>query len=196
MRCPKEYFCKDTIFHIYNHAIGNENLFLDNKDYSFLLLKFEKILKEFPASIYAYCLMPNHFHFLVRQVGDEPVYKLFNRLFSGYVQYYNKKHKRKGRLLRSPLHHHLVDSDQYLIYLCQYIHLNPVKAGFVKDPCEWPYSNYADWLDIRRNGIFDPEMRNEYFSTPSEYQKSLMEFKDMGDDFSFLRLVFRMAEKQ
>jgi len=195
MRCPKELFTAGNSFHFYNHAIGKENLFVKDEDYQLLLRRFKKFLNRYNVSVFSYCLMPNHFHFLLRQEDDNPAYRLLNSLFSSYVQIFNKKNHRIGRLLRSPLNHVHVDNDPYFIYLCQYIHFNPVKAGLVSKPEDWPYSNYLEWIDKRNDELFNPEMRDAWFSSPEEYRDSIKEHEKYLEDLPFMRLLFRIVDK-
>lgn len=196
MRCPRDYFTKGNIFHIYNHSVSDEKLFREDSDYILLLRRFKQSMDKTDVSIIAYCLMPDHFHFLIRQDSDLPIYSLFNSVFSSYVQNFNKRHKRRGRLFQSHLQHILVDSDQYLIYLCQYIHYNPVKAGLVANAEDWPYSNYLEWIGRRNGKLFNPEMRDAYFSSPEDYMNSLNEHEEYLDDLPFMRLAFRMEKKK
>jgi len=129
--------------------------FRENKDYTQFLKPFKKSVKEIPSSVYAYCLMPNHFHFLLRQNSKIPLYKIFNKILSSYVQKYNLKYNRKGSIFAHPLQSKLVVDEEQLITLCQYIHLNPVKARLVEEPDEWEFSNYKEWISVRSDELFD-----------------------------------------
>jgi putative transposase len=86
MRCNKESFQENSCFHVYNHSIDSLDLFKTDDDYLFCLKKIKEKLKSYPASIFAYSLMPNHFHFFLRQDSHEPIYRIFNDVFAGYVQ--------------------------------------------------------------------------------------------------------------
>ncbi len=143
MRCLHEDFVEGAIFHIYNHAIDDYDLFYDDEDYDFFLSIIDKNLKKVPASIYAYCLMPNHYHYLIRQNSEVQVYRLFNYVFVRYAIYFNKKYKRRGPIFRSALQHKIIDSDIYLLQLSKYIFMNPVRANLMANPEEWPYTNYT-----------------------------------------------------
>ena len=143
MRCLHEDFVEGATFHIYNHAIDDYNLFYDDEDYDYFLNIFENNLKKVPASVYAYCLMPNHYHFLIRQDSDVQVYRLFNYAFVKYALYFNKKYDRKGPIFRSALQHKLVDNNTYLLQLSKYIFMNPVRANLVNHPNKWPFTNLA-----------------------------------------------------
>lgn len=196
MRCLKESFKAGSCFHLYNHAIGNEKLFRGPDDYLLLLRSLKVFLKKYNVTVFAYCLMPNHFHFLLRQDDEKPAYKLINTLFSSYVQIFNKQNNRKGRLLRSPLNHVQVDNDLYFIYLCQYIHYNPVKAGLVSRAEDWPYSNYREWIGMRNGSLFHPQMRDKYFDSSEEYRAGIDEHEKYLEDLPFMRLTFRITDKQ
>ena len=177
MRVPKENFIKGAILHIYNHAIDNQLLCRDDQDYSQILRRMLKNLNTIPASIFSYCLMPNHYHFLIRQDGEKPLFQLFNNIFSGYVQYYNKKYTRKGRLFQSPLQHISVNYDQYLIKLSIYIHYNPVKAGLVAKPEDWIYSNYREWIGRRKSLLFSNELKQTFDISSEDYIQMMKDYE-------------------
>ncbi|MCD4795592.1 MAG: hypothetical protein K8R49_00255 [Candidatus Cloacimonetes bacterium] len=182
MRCNKECFQEDTYFHIYNHSLDNLDLFRLNDDYILCQIKVLQKLKLYPASIFAYCLMPNHFHFFIRQDSDKPIYRIFNDVFAGYVQIYNKKYNRKGRLFRNPLQHKIIENDFYALQLCQYIHYNPKKAGLVDDISDWEFSNYQEWVSERTQPLFSNEIMinndlstKDYFELMKEYDSKKIE---------------------
>lgn len=158
-----------SIFHIFNHVIDDYSLFYDDQDYDFFLLTINIQLSKVPASVFAYCLMPNHYHFLIRQDSDIKIFKAFNYAFISYAKYFNKKYNRKGPIFRSPLQHIEVKDQAYLIQLCKYIHLNPIFANLVNKPEEWIYSNYMDWIKKRNGKLFTSEIREIYFPDPNNY---------------------------
>lgn len=92
----------------------------------------------------AYCLMPNHYHFLVRQLSDRALSQWVQMLFNGYSQAINQQLNRKGTLFQNRAKHILIDKDEYLVHLVRYIHYNPVEAGLVHSPEEWQFSNYLE----------------------------------------------------
>jgi len=190
MRCKKEEFIKGGYFHFYNHAFNNELLFREDEDYLWFLDKFNLKLQKFPASVFAYCLMPNHFHFLLRQESDEPIYKIFNNLNNSYVPHYNFKYKRIGRLYSASLKHIHIKKENYLIYLCQYIHYNPIKATLVQDLEKWKFSNYLEWIGLRNGKLFDDELLITYFGKPEEYKKRIKDHKKYVREKNFGKLLF------
>ena len=190
MRCRKGQFIQGQYFHIYNHAINDELLFREDEDYIYFLEKFKLKLKKYPTSVFAYCLMPNHFHFLLRQDSNKPIYKIFNDLNNSYVPHYNFKYNRKGRLYRSTLKHINIKKDNYLIYLCQYIHYNPVKAGLVKKISRWKYSNYLEWIGFRNSLLFNNEILTKYYNNSKEYIKQIEEHEKYMKNKDFNNLIF------
>lgn len=152
-------------YHIYNHSNGSEDLFRSNDNYRFFLSRYVHFINSL-AETYAYCLMPNHFHFLLR-IKDGPdleatfgrfesfdglekrVSKQFSNLFSSYTQAYNKMFLRKGGLFRSRFKRREINDDHYLTSVIAYIHRNPVHHGFTKTFEEWAWSSYQTILDER-----------------------------------------------
>ncbi|MFN3761364.1 MAG: transposase [Algoriphagus aquaeductus] len=142
-------------YHIYNHANGTENIFLKEGNYLFFLKQYPKYLGDV-VDTYAYCLMPNHFHFLVGvkeefelrktfpkfQTLEKLVSKQFSNFFSAYTQSFNKAYQRRGSLFmknfkRSPILNEHQWQETFL-----YIHLNPVKHGFTEKPENWKWSSW------------------------------------------------------
>ena len=145
------------VYHIYNKAIGSELLFRKKDDYFFFLRKLEKFILPV-AEIYTYCLIPNHFHLLVyirpedsinniilkraNITGRNPITQAFANFFNSYTKSYNNAYNRMGRLFLYPFKRILVDKEDYLLILINYIHRNPIHHGIVKNFYEWKYSSY------------------------------------------------------
>ncbi|WP_074419544.1 transposase [Hydrotalea sp. AMD] len=142
-------------YHIYNHANGDDNLFREAENYRFFLQQYYKHI-DAVADTLAWCLMPNHFHLLVKIKNEEALLqtfpkfetlekllsKKFSNLFSSYTQAFNKVYQRRGSLFIKNFKRKEITSAQYLQTLVLYIHLNPVKHSFTKETTEWPWSSY------------------------------------------------------
>jgi REP element-mobilizing transposase RayT len=142
-------------YHIYNRANGDENIFREARNYTYFLQQYTKYIEPI-ADTYAYCLLRNHFHWLVRLLTEEearhvlhlPASKSYNptqffsNFFDSYAKAYNKLYQRYGGLFQRPFGRILVTTDAYFLNLVQYIHFNPQKHGFVSDFREWEYSSY------------------------------------------------------
>jgi len=162
-------------YHIYNRGNNGEILFREERNYPYFLKLFAQYIEPV-AETYAYCLMPNHFHFLVRikdwQSSEDcqscppddcrslAASHAFANLFSTYTKAFNKAYQRTGSLFEKPFRRILVHNDRYFSTLVIYIHHNPQKHGFVDDFRNWPYSSYRATLSakptrIQREAVLD-----------------------------------------
>ena len=137
-------------YHIYNRGINRENLFLEERNYRYFLQLYARHISPI-ADTYAYCLLRNHFHLLVRikepsDLEDPSTAKQpsrhFSNLFNAYAKAFNRSQDRTGSLFQRPFGRIEVTSDAYFAWLVVYIHHNPEKHGFVDDFRDWPYSSY------------------------------------------------------
>ena len=144
------------------------------------------------VSISAYCLMPNHFHLLIREIRDGGISKFMQKLTTAYTMYFNIKNERTGALLEGGFKARHADTDEYLKYLISYIHLNPVKlidpkwkeegiadTQHAKTYLEqYPYSSYLDYLGKERvqGKILDRASLPEYFESVKDFESNLAEW--------------------
>ena len=145
----KVQFAQGESYHIYNRGVGRQPIFREEENYLFLLRRVKEYASAFNIAVIAYCLMPNHYHFLLRQDDQEPASRLPQRVFNSYTKAFNKRYDRTGTLFEGPYKAIHIDQDRYLLHLCRYIHANPVKHGLVSDLEQWPYSNYLEWIGAR-----------------------------------------------
>lgn len=122
-------------------------------------------------SISAYCLMPNHFHFLIQQNGEIPISKLFLRLLTSYSMYFNRKYEHVGHVFQDRFKAVHIEGDTQLKHVSAYIHQNPKVAGLVRDLSKWQYSSYPEYLGKVGGGVCDTTKLLEHFSNVSEYQR-------------------------
>jgi REP element-mobilizing transposase RayT len=161
----------DTYYHIYNRGNNRESVFVEERNYRYFLKLYEKYI--FPiADTFAYCLMPNHFHFLLRIKSEDELMtqremsdfskksdisllptRAFAALFTAYTKAFNKTYQRTGRLFQEHFGRVEVDSDHYFTNLVFYIHWNPQKHGFVKDFREWPWSSYGTLISSQPSHV-------------------------------------------
>jgi len=141
-------------YHIYNRGINSCNLFNEVENYEYFMQLYDKHISEV-AYTYAWVLMPNHFHFVVRikdeaeilssildhKISKQP-HQYFSNLFNAYAKAFNERFKRHGSLYERPFKRKLVDNEQYLKQLVIYTHNNPVHHGFCSHPIEYPWSSY------------------------------------------------------
>lgn len=196
-------------YHLYNRGSDKRTVFLDAKDHErfiallylansttpvhisnyqgLTLMELFSIKRGEPlVDIGAYCLMPNHFHLLVREKTENGISTFMQKVMTGYTMYFNKKYERTGALFSGTFKARHVDDDEYLRYLFAYIHLNPVK---IIDPTwkengisdrtkaerhlnDYGYSSYLDYrAGGRREGvILNKDAFPEYFETNIEFK--------------------------
>jgi putative transposase len=179
-------FVPGHYYHIYNRGAGKGPIFFNPGNYEHLLRLIKQYQRQYGATLIAYCLMPNHYHFLLRQESEQPLSKFINVLFNAYVQAVNRQQERKGTLFEGRFRHVWVDREEYLIHLCRYIHLNPVKAGLVPDPGDWAYSNYLEWIKRRAGTLKDGAFIHERFPTPEAYQQFVADGLDEERTHGFI----------
>jgi len=138
-------------YHIYNRGNNRQNIFGKERNYRYFLRLYAKHIEP-AAETYTYCLLPNHFHFLVRirdLTGLKKPSQSFSNLFNAYARAFNKAYDRTGSLFQRPFGRISVTSDAYFTWLIAYIHRNPQKHGLVADFCAWTYSSYHALLSTK-----------------------------------------------
>lgn len=199
-------FAIGEFYHIYNRGNNKSKIFLsrtDHQRFQYLLYLCNgaqpvvfKDVQNLPlsqvdvgeklVSIGAYCLMPNHFHLLIREHKEGGITKFMEKLSTAYSMYFNKKNSRTGSLFESRFKAKHIDSDEYLKYLFAYIHLNPVKLidskwkeegiadrSRAKQYLEsYFYSSYLDYLENKRpeDVIVNKKAFPEYFTTAKDFE--------------------------
>lgn len=144
-----------AVYHVTSRGDRREPIFEDDEDRVALLEVVGQAMSRFDAEMVAYCLMGNHYHFLLgtRQAN---LSRLMRHLNGVYTQRYNRRHGKVGHLFQGRFKAILVDRDAYLLEVCRYVELNPVRAGMVAKPADWEWSSYlqhtgerpaAPWLD-------------------------------------------------
>ena len=176
MPARKVYFVPGHYYHIYNRGAGRQLIFRESDNYIFVLRRIKEHASSLNVTIIAYCLMPNHYHFLLRQNGNEPAGLLPQWVFNSYTKAFNKRYSRSGTLFEGRYQAIHVDKHEYLVHLCRYIHANPVKAGLVSQIEQWPYSNYHEWLGTRRGTLVDPAFVQEHFLQVQLYQEFVQSY--------------------
>jgi len=140
-------------YHIYNRGINSDILFKDNDNYNYFLKLYDTHIDPI-AETFAWCLMKNHFHFLIRikeieeikaEIKIQPS-QSFSNLFNAYTKAFNKKYNRHGALFERPFRRKTVNYDTYFQNLIVYIHNNPVHHNICDHPLEYAWSSYLSCL--------------------------------------------------
>jgi putative transposase len=167
-------FAPDTIFHVYNRGNNKEKIFFDDQDYrafmfriglglgfedkdlnkeSVLALPNSRIritgMNKKMFNLHSFCLMPNHFHLLLEQLGETPISTLLLKVCTSYARYLNKKYNRVGHAFQDNFKAVLMEDHSQLMWTSAYIHMNPVKDGITQEPSEYPWSSYKEYISKR-----------------------------------------------
>ena len=142
---PKDrpVYARGHFYHFYNRGAHQVSIFREEDNYLFVLRKIKAYCREFGLAPIAHCLLPNHYHWLIRQDGEQRAGLLPQRVFNSYSKAYNKRYEHSGTLFEGNYRVKPVESDRYLLHLCRYIHANPVIHGLVDDPADWPFSTQS-----------------------------------------------------
>lgn len=181
------------VYHIYNRGNNREDLFREESNYRYFLELYSRHVHPVAAT-FAYCLMRNHFHLLVRIRSEEEYNNLLNQtsqdfetcevlkpkpfkpsqhfsnLFNAYAKAVNKKYERTGSLFEERFGRIVVTSDAYFCQLVFYIHFNPQKHGFVDDFRQWPWSSYHTLIASAETRLNRTEAL-EWFGGTRQYEE-------------------------
>lgn len=188
----RRIFYKGGYYHIYNRGSKKAFLYGDKWDYSFFMKKLSVYRKETEDIVSAYCLMPNHFHLILKASSKNSISKFIQLLCLSYATYYNKKYHTSGHVFQSRFQSKKIDSPEYIIYLSRYIHRNPLEAGLIKthEMERYIWSSYCKYLNLEPKSKVKIDLKPilKYFNGIEEYKEyCLMEdldsylcLRDMG----------------
>lgn len=183
-------FVENSCYHLYNRGVEKRTIFIDAQDYH----TFQKYLKEYlspelgtdphslskEVDLLAFCLMPNHYHLLVRQYTIYGITKLIRAVCTNYSMYFNKKYDRVGTLFQGRYKAVLIENDRYLLHLSRYIHLNPYTGSVPKN---YAYSSYSYYLGDKNTSWVKPKEILDYFkSSKKTGQNDLFSYESFVED--------------
>ncbi|MFZ2199508.1 MAG: transposase [Microgenomates group bacterium] len=207
-------YVDNTRYHVYNRGVEKRTIFLDDKDYKVFLSYLQFYLmpipslrgpspKSYPSQqlsnhnqkirLIAYCLMPNHFHLLIKQTNKNDMTEFLRAISTRYSMYFNKRYDRVGSLFQGRYKAVLIDNEMQFLYLTKYIHRNPLDL-FPLSPdkiLDYPYSSYRNFLGIIHQSWVDPSdiiysysknsPRNTYQNFVEESREKSTEIETLGN---------------
>lgn len=200
MSSRKIVLATGEIYHLFNRAVGNEDILISKRnlhrtieviDYYRLPQKIkyskfrsltEELQKKYLASInnqmpliviYAFALMPTHYHLLVRQLADGGLRIFASNFQNSFAKYFNLKNNRQGALFQNPFKAKRVESEEELIHLSRYIHLNPVTSYLIEfnQLSNYPWTSYSWYMDENRNRFLDTKLLIGIWGSREKYDK-------------------------
>lgn len=142
--------------HIIQRGNNRDACFRNESDYLVYLLHLQDLSSKLGCGVHAYCLMTNHVHLLVTPASREACISLMQNLGQRYVQYFNRRHARTGTLWEGRFRSCIAESARYVLACYRYIELNPVRAGMVSRPVDYPWSSHAVNLGVRDDTLTSP----------------------------------------
>jgi putative transposase len=199
----KTFLANGEIYHTFNKSIASEPIFLSKDDYErFTNLadyyRFKKPTLRFShfnrlnsnlkndflknlyltgeknVQVFAFCWMPNHFHFLLKQLNENGISNFIRNLQNSYAKYLNTKYKRNGSLFQEMFKATHIQSDTQLIHILRYIHLNPLTSYLIKDIHEletFPWTSFPDYTIEPRYDFLETEFMLKFFKTKTHFKK-------------------------
>jgi len=201
-------FENNKIYHIYNRGIEKRDLFIEEEDYLRFIhdlyefndvepagrfsegklseAKPPKVERKMVVEIVCFCLMPNHFHLMLKQLSEGSLSFFMHKLGTGYSMYFNEKYERMGSLFQGTYKAVSVEDDIHFAHLSRYIHLNPVdlvepewkKKGIKKEKkindflCSYRWSSHLDYMGIKNfPSVINKSLIMNFFGEKAEYRK-------------------------
>ncbi|MBI3956265.1 transposase [Candidatus Gottesmanbacteria bacterium] len=190
----------EEMYHIFNRGVERRPIFTDKWEYrraldtiryyrfseppirysKYIILEEKKrvqllkalLTSQLQVDILAFCLMPNHFHLLLKQTANSGISRFVSKFCDSYSKYFNIKHDRIGPLFQGPFKSVRVESEEQLIHLSRYIHLNPTSSFLIKESelDSYPWSSLPEYLASQGNTLSNPKLIGELFKSPSKYR--------------------------
>lgn len=190
----KVSFATGEIYHVYNRGVEQRSVSRDKKDFKRFLDIANYYSRErsirYSLSSYAesnkkpqrlieiicYSLMPNHFHLLVKQCKDGGISKFLRIVLNSYTKYFNTKNKRTGHLFQGTFKAVHVSTDEQLLHVSRYVHLNPLVAGIVNVPKSYEWSSHKQYLE--KSEQISSKVVLSFFKNPRDYEKFVNDHTD------------------
>ncbi|MBI2196671.1 transposase [Candidatus Daviesbacteria bacterium] len=213
----KLVFREGEIYHIFNRGIERRTTFTEKREFERMqkLVKFyrhkdipvrfsqviqqpEEIREKLLAALYkseravdilSYCLMPNHFHFMLKQNTDKGISSFISNITNAYTKYFNTKYERTGPLFEGVFKAVHIESDEQLVHVSRYIHLNPVASGVIPDDKleSYQWSSYPEYLSLSNLEISQTDLILSMFKTIKAYQEFVNNQIDYGKQLEAIK---------
>ena len=174
----KSRFAAEEHYHVFNRGNNRQDVILEGDNYLLFLRLIRKYLVgSGVVALLAYCLMPNHYHLLLR-LNIHDLAGAMQPMLLSYTKSLNNRYGRTGSLFQGRFKAVLVEREAHWRYLTAYIHRNPVEAGLARSAQAWPYSSYREYLGLRQGTLVQPHLAWE--GTPNEYRQFVEGFGAAG----------------
>lgn len=198
-------FVNDEYYHIFNRGVAKMPIFNNARDYNRFIKSMLYYQTEGPkprfslfspkntilnsnkiTNIICYCLMPNHFHFLLQQKKSNGITEFISKLSNSYTKYFNTKNRRVGPLFQGEFKAVHIETNEQLIHVSRYIHLNPLVGYVVKNLEEYHWSSYLEYVN-NGNSICTKEIILGQFKSQNDYKQFIHDQEDYGKQLEFIK---------
>lgn len=218
MPLRKIAFVNNHTYHIYNRGVEKRVIFTEDRNFlhfielmrfyaksprpKFSLLTKEerqKIIKNGKGKelvkIHCYCLIPNHFHFLLTQCTENGIHDFMALLSNSYSRYFNILNNRVGPLFQGNFKAVLVETDEQLLHTSRYIHLNPCSSGLVEKIKDYRWSSYKEFIsDIKKEELCSKKIILDQFVNKKEYKKFVNDYKDYARTLETIKDIIKKQD--
>jgi putative transposase len=178
------------VYHIMMRGNEKKNIFLCAKDKN----KFLEILKEKKQEhnfiLYAYCIMDNHFHLLIKELVED-ISTIMKRVNTAYAYYFNHKYERVGHVFQDRFRSEAIENDAYLIQVVRYIHNNPVKASLCNSHIQYPWSSYHQYINQKPGLVDFNEILNLFSSNKKKSIEAFIDFSNLDAKYPIMDIDYK-----
>lgn len=215
-------FLNNSIYHVVNRSIASQSIFLNKRNYQRALLailyyqsstprlsfsdffrlsdayKIQSLINKFKnqskllVEILTYCLMPTHFHILLKQKDPNGISSFVSNFTNSYTRYFNILNNRNGPIFQGRFKAIQIDSDEQLIHTSRYIHLNPYSSGLVKKISEvenYPYSSYGEYLGSHKSNYCNKKVILDYFKDIESFKRFVNDQADYQQNLQTIKML-------
>jgi len=201
-------FVNDEIYHVFNRGVAKMRIYNNAYDYRRFLrtMFYYQILGPKPkfsrflpnnfklnnnkiVDIICYCLMPNHFHFLLKQVKESGITEFISKLSNSYTKYFNTKNQRVGPIFQGEFKSVHIETNEQLLHVSRYIHLNPIISYIAKDLKNFKWSSYTEYIGELDNALCSKEIILDQFKLKKDYKDFIL------DQLEYARTLESMKHK-
>ncbi len=178
MARPLRIHLPDLVYHVLNRGNNRQDIFLEEKDYLHYLDILKRYKEKFNFKLFAYCLMANHIHLLIRTSNQGTISDIMKAITIAHTRHYHFIYKTSGHVWQGRFKSPIVSDDEYLLTLMRYIEQNPVRAGIVDHPGRYSYSSFHYNTNPKKNNFIDKEENPVFLSLAETMQQRIKRYSD------------------
>lgn len=201
-------FINGEIYHVFNRGVNKQDVFFQTRDYSIFLssvfyyqiaspkprFSLYRQTKTFPINkgekivqLICYCLMPNHFHLLIKQLKDNGISEFMRKFAHSYTKYINVKYERQGPLFQGVFKAVHIENDEQLIHVSRYIHLNPYVSNLNRNLRNYRWSSYPSFMGLTSSTDINSNEILSHFRSTLEYENFVMDQANYGSELEIIK---------